>query len=49
MNPYTMLADATDITGVITAVGDYRTAAMAVGVAILLFVIGRGIVRKLAK
>jgi len=39
----------TDITGVISAVDGYRTAAVAVGIAILLYVIGRGVVRKIAK
>ncbi len=42
-------ADATDIAGVITAVDGYRTAAVAVGIAILLYVIGRGVVRKIAR
>jgi hypothetical protein len=45
----TMLGDVTDITGVISTVDGYRTAAGAVGIAILLFVIGRTVVRKLAK
>lgn len=44
-----MAADPTDIAGVITSVDGYRTAAVAVGVAVLLFVLGRSIVRKLAK
>lgn len=39
----------TDITGVIDELTTYRTAAMAVGVAVLLFVLGRTIVRKIAK
>jgi hypothetical protein len=39
----------TDITGVITAANGYTTAAIALGIIILLFVIGRGIVRKIAK
>lgn len=47
-NLHAMLGQ-TDITGVITAVDGYRTAAVAVGIAILLFVIGRTVVRKIAK
>jgi len=39
----------TDITGVIDAVDGYRTEAIVVGIAILLFVLGRSVVRKLAK
>lgn len=39
----------TDITGVITALDGYFDAALAVGVAVLLFVLGRTIVRKVAK
>lgn len=39
----------TDITGVITALDGYRSAAVAVGIAVLLFVLGRTIVRKIAK
>lgn len=42
-------ADPTDISGVVTALDGYRTAAVAVGVAVLLFVLGRTIVRKIAK
>ena len=42
-----MLADATDITGVISAVDGYRTAAILVGVAVVLFVIGRKVVKSL--
>lgn len=38
-----------DITGVITEVSGYKTAAIVVGVAILLFTLGRAVVRKLAK
>lgn len=38
-----------DIAGVTTAVSGYATAAIAVGITIMLFVIGRGVVRKLAK
>jgi len=38
-----------DITGVITEVSTYKTAAIVVGVAILLFTLGRAVVRKLAK
>lgn len=43
------LADVTDIDGVITAVDGYRTAAITVAIAILLFVIGRTVVKKLVK
>jgi len=39
----------TDITGVISALDGYREAAVAVGIAILLFVLGRTVVRKIAK
>ena len=39
----------TDITGVVSALDGYRTAAVAVGIAILLFVLGRTVVRKIAK
>jgi len=38
-----------DIAGVTTAVSGYATAAIAVGVTIMLFLIGRGVVKKLAK
>jgi len=38
---------ATDITGVIEDVTSYKDAAIVVGVAILLFVLGRKVVRKL--
>lgn len=38
---------ATDITGVITDVDGYMDAAIVVGIAILLFVIGRRVVQKL--
>jgi len=38
---------ATDITGVISDVSDYKDAAIVVGIAVLLFVLGRRIVRKL--
>lgn len=38
-----------DITGVVDTLDTYRTSAMAVGVAVLLFVLGRSIVRKIAK
>ena len=37
----------TDISGVTTAVSGYKDAAIVVGIAILLFVIGRKVVRKL--
>lgn len=40
-------ADPTDIDGVITALGAYKTPAIALAIAILLFVIGRKVVRKL--
>jgi len=40
---------ATDITGVIDDVDGYYTAAAGVGIAVLLFVLGRAIVRKVAK
>lgn len=39
----------TDIAAVLTTVSDYKDDAILVGVAILLFVLGRSIVRKLAK
>jgi len=38
---------ATDIAGVMTDVGGYQTTAMVIGVAVLLFVLGRKIVKKL--
>lgn len=38
---------ATDITGVVSDVSGYMDAAIVVGVAVLLFVIGRKVVRKL--
>jgi len=38
---------ATDITGVISDVSGYMTAAVTVGIAVLLFVLGRKVVRKL--
>jgi hypothetical protein len=44
---FPMLADTTDITGVITLVTQYKDAAIIVGVAVLLFVLGRRVVRKL--
>jgi hypothetical protein len=39
----------TDITAVLTSVSTYVTAAIGIGITILLFVIGRAVVRKLAK
>lgn len=39
----------TDITGVIDSLDGYFTAAVAVGVAVLLFTLGRAIVRKVAR
>jgi len=39
----------TDITGVIDSLDGYLTAAIAVGVAVLLFTLGRAIVRKVAR
>jgi len=36
-----------DITGVTTSVSGYVTAATAVGIAVLLFVLGRKVIRKL--
>lgn len=43
-----MLAQAqSDITGVTSAVSGYKDAAIVVGIAVLLFVIGRKVVRKL--
>jgi len=39
----------TDITQVITTVDGYLTAAIVVGVAVLLFTLGRAIVRKVAR
>jgi hypothetical protein len=43
-----MAADApTDITGVTSAVSGYATAAIAIGITVMLFVIGRRVVRKL--
>lgn len=44
-----VLLGQTDITSVIDTLDGYRTAAVAVGVAVLLFVLGRTIVRKIAK
>lgn len=38
-----------DITGVIDSVEGYVTAGIAVGVTVLLFLLGRAVVRKLAK
>jgi len=38
---------ATDITGVISDVSGYMDAAIVVGIAVLLFVVGRKVVRKL--
>jgi len=37
----------TDITGVTTSVSGYVTAATTIGIAVLLFVLGRKVVRKL--
>lgn len=45
----TMLAEATDIAGVITEVGTYKAAAITLAIGILLFVVGRRIATKLAK
>jgi len=42
-------ADPTNIDGVVSTLETYRTAAVGVGVAILLFMLGRTIVRKIAK
>jgi len=39
----------TDITGVIDSLDGYLSAAIAVGVAVLLFTLGRAIVRKVAR
>ena len=39
----------TDISAVLTSVSTYVSAAIAIGITILLFVIGRAVVRKLAK
>jgi len=39
----------TDITGVMSSLNAYLTSAVAVGVAILLFTLGRAIVRKVAR
>ena len=45
--PFVALADApTDITGVTSAVSGYVTAGIAVGVAVLLFVLGRRVIRR---
>jgi len=38
-----------DITGVVDSLDGYLTAAVAIGVAILLFTLGRAIVRKIAR
>lgn len=43
---YEMIATATDISSLITEVDGYQTAALAVGIAILLWVIGRRVVKK---
>lgn len=46
--PFAAMADVpTDISGVTSAVSGYVTAAVAVGVAVLLFVLGKRVVRKL--
>jgi len=42
-----MAADPTDITGVTTSVQGYVTAAIVVGIAVLLFVLGRKVIRRL--
>jgi len=39
----------TDITGVVTSLDGYLDAAIAIGVAILLFTLGRAVVRKVAR
>lgn len=43
------MAQPTDITGVISAVDGYRTSAVVVAIALMLFLIGRSVVRKLVK
>lgn len=40
------MAEATDIASTITELGTYKTAAMAIGIAVFLFVLGRKLVRK---
>jgi len=42
-----MFFAATDMTGVIDAVTGYQEAAIVIGIAVLLFVLGRRVVRKL--
>jgi hypothetical protein len=42
-------AQSTDITGVIGQLGGYSTAGIAIGIGVLLFVLGRSIVRKVAR
>jgi hypothetical protein len=44
-----MLGDVTDISGVITQMTTYKDAAIALAILILLFVLGRRLVSKLAK
>jgi len=39
----------TDITGVVDSLEGYVTAAVAIGVSVLLFTLGRAIVRKIAR
>lgn len=48
LSPATLLA-ATDISQVITDVQGYYDAAVVVGIAVLLFILGRSIVRRVAK
>jgi len=40
-------ADTADISGVITTVGSYQSAALVIGIGTLLYVLGRRVVKKL--
>lgn len=42
------MAEATDIATTITELGTYKTSAMAIGIAVFLFVLGRRLVKKIA-
>lgn len=43
---YSAMAEATDIASTITELGTYKTAGMAIGVALLLWVLGKRLVKK---
>lgn len=42
------MAEATDIASTINELGTYKTSAMAIGIAVFLFVLGRKLVRKVS-